>query len=433
MTQMEILKEATDWIDEAEDLPEEPIWQKKFVPTKSGGIKENVLNNVTLIFNNDPLFKGKFQFNEFTRDNEITDKIIIAGGAIKAGIIEDVAEDFIVEYIQRRYKFTVRPELVYRAFSVVCRLNPYNPATDYFDETEREWDKKTRVDTFFPEFLGAPKNQVTTLITKLFLTGTVAKAYNPESKFDFVLDLVGDQGAGKTTLLKKLGGKWYVDSIENFKDKDEYSKMLRALIVNDDEMKATNVSSAQSLKKFVTLTELEFRKPYERHSVRYKKHFTLARTTNEIDYLKDKTGSRRFLPIRISKANQSKNPVSDLTDDLIKQIWGEMVHYYKKDDVPYPNEEEQKLLADAREQFEYVDEVESEIERFVENTDLDWVATSDIAEKALLITDIIHDRKTAQKIKYVMDNKRGWKPTRRGNGKRGWVKTDITDTKLTLE
>lgn len=418
---MKILKEAIEWIDEAEDLPEEPIWQKKFVPTKSGGIKENVLNNVTLIFNNDPLFKGKFQFNEFTRDNEITDKIIIAGGAIKAGIIEDVAEDFIVEYIQRRYKFTVRPELVYRAFSVVCRLNPYNPATDYFDEAEREWDKKTRVDTFFPKFLGAPKNQVTTLITKLFLTGTVAKAYNPESKFDFVLDLVGDQGTGKTTLLKKLGGKWYVDSIENFKDKDEYSKMLRALIVNDDEMKATNVSSAQSLKKFVTLTELEFRKPYERHSVRYKKHFTLARTTNEIDYLKDKTGSRRFLPIRVSKANQSKNPVSDLTDDLIKQIWGEMVHYYKKDDVPYPNEEEQKLLADAREQFEYVDEVENQINIFLDTRIEEWVASSDIAEEGLSVDNLATNRSLAQKIKYIMDNKSDWRSGRKGN-KRVWWK-----------
>lgn len=419
---MEILKEAPDWIDEAEDLPEEPIWQKKFVKTKSGGIKENVLNNVTLIFNNDPLFKGKFQFNEFTRDNEITDKIIIAGGAIKAGIIEDVAEDFIVEYIQRRYKFTVRPELVYRAFSLICRLNPYNPATDYFDDAEKEWDKKTRVDTFLPEFLGAPKNQVTTLITKLFLTGTVAKAYNPESKFDFVLDLVGDQGTGKTTLLKKLGGKWYVDSIENFKDKDEYSKMLRALIVNDDEMKATNVSSSQSLKKFVTLTELEFRKPYERHSVRYQKHFTLARTTNEIDYLKDKTGSRRFLPIRVSKANQSKNPVSDLTDDLIKQIWGEMVHYYKKDDVPYPNEEKQQLLTDAREQFEYVDEVENQINIFLDKRIESWVASSDIAEEGLLVDNLATNRSLAQKIKYIMDNKSDWRSGYKGKKRVWWKK-----------
>jgi len=402
-----------------EKIEHSPSWQKKFVRTKSGSIKENVLNNVTLIFNNDPLFVSKFHFNEFTRDNEIIDKMIIAGGTIKAGIIEDVADDFIVEYIQRKYDFTVRPELVYRAFSMVCRLNPYNPATGYFDEAKSEWDSVKRVDTFLPEFLGAPKNKVTTIITKLFLTGTVAKAYNPESKFDFVIDLVGDQGTGKTTLLKKLGGKWYVDSIENFKDKDEYAKMLRALIVNDDEMKATNVSSFQSLKKFVTLTELEFRKPYERHSVRYQKHFTLARTTNEVDYLKDKTGSRRFLPIRVSKANQTKNPVSDLSEELIKQIWGEMVYYYKKDGVPYPNEEEQKLLADAREEFEYVDEVENQINIFLDNRIEEWVASSDIAEEGLLVENLATNRSLAQKIKYIMDNKPNWRSGYKGK-KRVW-------------
>ena len=354
-----------------EKIEHSPSWQKKFVRTKSGSIKENVLNNVTLIFNNDPLFVSKFRFNEFTRDNEIIDKMIIAGGTIKAGIIEDVAEDFIVEYIQRKYDFTVRPELVYRAFSMVCRLNPYNPATGYFDEAKSEWDGVKRVDTFLPEFLGAPKNKVTTIITKLFLTGTVAKAYNPESKFDFVIDLIGDQGTGKTTLLKKLGGKWYVDSIENFKDKDEYAKMLRALIVNDDEMKATNVSS--------------------------------------------------FLPVRVSKANQTKNPVSDLSEKLIKQIWGEMVYYYKKDGVPYPNEEEQKLLADAREEFEYVDEVENQINIFLDNRIEEWVASSDIAEEGLLVENLATNRSLAQKIKNVMDHKDGWRSGRKGN-KRVWWK-----------
>ena len=198
--------------------------------------------------------------------------------------------------------------------------------------------------------------------------------------------------------------------------------MLRALIVNDDEMKATNVSSFQSLKKFVTLTELEFRKPYERHSVRYQKHFTLARTTNEIDYLKDKTGSRRFLPIRVSKANQTKNPVSDLTDELIKQIWGEVVHYYKKDGVPYPNEEEQKLLADAREQFEYVDEVENQINIFLETRIEEWVASSDIAKYGLLIDNLATNRALAQKIKYIMDNKSDWRSGYRGKKRVWWKK-----------
>ncbi|QEA50861.1 virulence-associated E family protein [Leuconostoc lactis] len=398
----------------------EPTWHKRFVKNKNGTIKENVIGNITLIFNHDKLFAGKFRYNEFTGDNEITENMIISAGKIKAGIIEDVAEYFIIEYIQRVYGFTVRPELIYQAFVTVSRLNPYNPVVDYFNEAEKAWDGEKRIDTFLSDFLGAPKNDVTALVTRLFLTGTVSKAYNPLGKFDFVLDLVGDQGTGKTTLLKKLGGDWYVDTVENFKDKDEYSKMLRALIVNDDEMKATNVSSFQSLKRFVTLTELEFRKPYERHPVRYQKHFTLARTTNEIDYLKDKTGSRRFLPIRVSKENQTKHPVKDLSNDIVKQIWGEAVHYYKQNGVPYPNEEQLKLLEKAREHFEYVDEVENQINVFLDNRIENWVASSDIAF-GLEVENLATNRSLAQKIKYIMDNKQGWRSGRKGN-KRVWWK-----------
>ena len=83
-------------------------------------------------------------------------------------------------------------------------------------------------------------------------------------KFDYVLDLVGGQGAGKTTLLKKMGGKFYTDQFTDFRDKDSYAIMLRALIVNDDEMTASNNSSFEDLKKFVSAEQLEFRSPYNR-------------------------------------------------------------------------------------------------------------------------------------------------------------------------
>ncbi len=42
---------------------------------------------------------------------------------------------------------------------------------------------------------------------------------------------------------------WYTDQFTDFKDKDSYSNMLRALIVNDDEMTATNNSDFANLKK----------------------------------------------------------------------------------------------------------------------------------------------------------------------------------------
>ncbi len=51
-------------------------------------------------------------------------------------------------------------------------------------------------------------------------------------KFDYVLDLIGGQGAGKTTLLKKVSNGWYTDQFTDFENKDNYSNMLRALIIN---------------------------------------------------------------------------------------------------------------------------------------------------------------------------------------------------------
>ena len=48
------------------------------------------------------------------------------------------------------------------------------------------------------------------------------------------------QGSGKTTFLTKMGQGWYTDSMKNFDDKDQLVMMLRALIVNDDEMAISN-------------------------------------------------------------------------------------------------------------------------------------------------------------------------------------------------
>ncbi len=76
------------------------------------------------------------------------------------------------------------------------------------------------------------------------------------------------------------------------------------------------------------MERLEFRKSYGHNSELYDKNFVLARTTNELTYLKDKTGERRFLPILVNKDNQIKHPVTDLKQDEVIQLWGEFTNYY---------------------------------------------------------------------------------------------------------
>lgn len=409
-------------VDDFEQLPDEPEWYKGFNRTKAGAIRGTVMNNVVLVLKNDPLFDGVFKFNDFTDEEEIAKTIKIDEAVISKGIMQDVDVLFLISYLERHYGFTINQNMGFSAISLVSQLeqNKFNPKIDYFDKAEKMWDGVERSSTFLPDFLGAPRNGITTLITETFFIGAVAKTYRPMTKFDFSLDIVGDQGTGKTTLLKKLGRDAYVDTIQNFKNKDEYTKMQRALIVNDDEMEATASSSFDVTKKFITMEELEYRPAYGHKNVRRAKHFVLARTSNQVEYLKDKTGNRRFLPILSSKANQIKHPFTDLNERDVMQFWGEMVHKYKTKGLQYPTREQEIELAKHRENFVYVDEIENQINIFLDNRIEEWVTSSDIAEFALNKIDLVKNRSVANKIKNVMDNKEGWRIGYKGKQRAWW-------------
>ena len=148
----------------------------------------------------------------------------------------------------------------------------------------------------------------------------------------------------------------------------------------------------------------------------------LARTTNELTYLKDKTGERRFLPIMVNPDQQEKSPVDELPQETIDQLWGEFVSYYR-DGFSFKLTNEQALmLARNRENFMYIDEEEAQIEEALDQIKGDFVASAEIAFK-MGVPDLVKNRKLSNKIKYVMDNKKEWKAVRElinGIQKRGY-------------
>ncbi|WP_236585177.1 virulence-associated E family protein [Companilactobacillus farciminis] len=216
-----------------------------------------------------------------------------------------------------------------------------------------------------------------------------------------------------------MAREWYTDQFTDFKDKDNFSVMLRSLIANDDEMTATNNSSFESLKKFVSAQELEFRPPYGHESIRYDKNFVLARTTNEMTYLKDRTGERRFLPVKVNASKQKKTPFDDLDDELINQLWGEFVSYYQHGFTFGLTKTQESILSKHREDFMYVDEVEAQIEEFLESYPENFVSSKQIG-KYLGEDNLVKNRRLSKKIKYVMDNNSGWEYTQ--HPKRGYKK-----------
>lgn len=372
-----------------------------FILDSHNNIKRNSIKNVVAILENDPLFKGAFQYNEFSEENEITKDI--SKLHIKKGNFIDAYDDEIANYIESQEDYDhvfFDKNRIDSAINVVSRRNAFNPMLNYMNEAYNKWDKKRRLDDFFPTFLGVRKDETTTLITRLWFMGGVAKVYKPLTKIDFSLDLVGGQGVGKTTILQKTAPlDLYTDQFNSFTDKDDIGNLIGMFIVNDDEMTASSKASFEEIKKFLTDKHFKYRPSYARHTREFTKKFIFARTTNNETYLKDKTGTRRFMPLMAHKNLQKLSPVTDLTPEYVQQIWGEAVWLYKNAQDPFIlTKGQETLLENHRKNFEYVDGAEEELADVLYNDfhNAEFIPTHDLMFKLPLYQD--------KKIRYLMEN-----------------------------
>ena len=424
-TVLNLPKEKTEKLRQAQerDARKTKLLRSIFLLDSHNNIKKNSIKNVVAILDNDPIFKGTFQYNEFSEENEITKDI--SKLHINKGSFVDAYNDEIANYIENQQEYDhviFDKNRIESAINIVSQRHAFNPMVDYMENAFKKYDGQRRLDDFFPKFLGVEKSAVTSLITRLWFMGGVAKVYHPLTKIDQSLDLVGSQGIGKTTLLQNLAPMGlYTDQFNSVTDKDDLGNLIGMFIVNDDEMTATSKSSFEEIKRFLTDNNFKYRPPYAKHPKQFIKKFIFARTTNNRTYLKDKTGTRRFLPLMTHKSLQKLNPVTDLTPDYVQQIWGETVWLYKQAKDPFLlSPKQNELLENHRKQFEYVDSAEDELADVLYNDfhNADFIPTHELMDKLYKYNDT--------KIRNLMDNVFNYEGRKRGyyNGKqvRGFKK-----------
>ncbi|CEO24138.1 virulence-associated E family protein [Paraclostridium sordellii] len=324
------LKQAKEDFKDLYNLNEdnnENIWITKLEVDKKGMYKASNKNIVTIL-ENDINLKGKIAYNLFSNRTMVKGDLPwrSISDKVRGDIWQDSDDANLRVYIDITYGI-VAPYKINDGLAIIEKKNKYHPIIDYLNSNT--WDKTSRVDTLMIDYLGAEDCEYTRNVTRKMLVAAVSRVFNPGIKFDYMLVLVGRQGIGKSYILNLLGREWYSDSLNTVYGKEAYEQLQNAWILEMAELSATKKADAEAIKHFISKTEDSYRQAYGRRVDTFKRQCVFFGTTNENEFLKDRTGNRRYWPLMVGVNKPLKNLFKDLNKNEINQIWAEALYLYK--------------------------------------------------------------------------------------------------------
>lgn len=382
-------KAAEDFggIEETDD-EDDTQWALKLAKNKTTGAYEKTINNIILIVENDSHLKGKIKMNDFTGYAEIDGSMPWDKDAPQKRNWQDSDTDGLQWYLEYVYGISASNDKVFRALSVFYRRVAYDPVIAYLDGLK--WDGTERLDTLFIDYLGAADNNYTREVTRKMFVGAVARAYEPGTKFDNMLILSGRQGIGKSTILRKVGfDKWFTDGIKTFEGKELCEVIQGKWIVEISELEALNKSEVGSVKQILSQTADRYRAAYGRIVREHPRRCVFFGTSNNNDYLRDRTGNRRFWPVDTEVIPAKKSVFTDLTDDYSDQIWAEARAGYLQNEPLYLSKETETTAKQVQSEHREVSVKEGLIRDFLDKrVPYNWNSW-DLAKRRDYWSDII--------------------------------------------
>jgi len=211
---------------------------------------------------------------------------------------------------------------------------------------------------------------------------SVARIFRPGVKFDNILITVGKQGIGKSYILHKLGRDWFSDSLTTVQGKEAFEQLQGAWIVEMAELSATRKAEAEAIKHFLSKQEDIYRVSYGRHVSIFPRQCVFFGTTNDTQFLKDKTGNRRFWPVTTGVRKPSADLFKDFTQEVVDQVWAEAVDLYNKGESLYLDREIEDYVESIRETHTEEDPFVGVIQEYLEKPITDNWDTLDVFEKS---------------------------------------------------
>lgn len=346
--------------EEVEGLVNSVLHYKKGIPLlKFKGKVRQCADNVFNVLENDERIKDHIMFNDFSQTAEWFGPLPWNDSNL-SGEWTDEDDSELRAYLDTNYYLT--KESAYEdGFRKCYNRHHYHPVKGWFKALE-PWDGQEHIRYLLPHYLGAEDTPYNHAALSLFMQGAINRVFDPGCKFDYVLVLIGEQGKGKSMFLQYLAvnDDWYDGNFCTIEGDKAIEKLRGRWILEMAELLAVKKQKdVEAFKAFVTTQQDSYRTPYDRRTKHPKRQCVFAATTNDYQFMSDRTGNRRYLPIRINvhtvPRDQRLDADPEATKAEFRKAWAEAYHIYttKHPQLVMPPDLEQETF---RQQSMYMQE-----------------------------------------------------------------------------
>jgi predicted P-loop ATPase len=314
--------------------------------------------------------------------------------------------------------------------SLVARDCTVHAVREYLDALT--WDGTPRIASWLDRYMSAAGDPAyLSAIGRCWLISAVARIKWPGCKADHVLVLESGQGTFKSTSAGILAvhPAWFADNVGDVRSKDAALQLSGKWIIELSELSNIRRAEVEAVKGYLSRTQDVFRPPYGRRAVTVPRQCAFIGTTNEREYLRDRTGNRRYWPVNCKRID-----LAALERDR-GQLWAEAVHCYKSGEKWHLDAVQAELATAEQESRLLQTELDANVSEYLERiaeSGRDEITTREVFAGALNL-DPQFDRYAEQAVRLGVQvaaaiEKAGW--TRVGT--QGRAKTKRTVYRLTI-
>ncbi|EDA4887051.1 replication protein [Salmonella enterica] len=311
-------------------------------------------------------------------------------------------------------------ELIRDVVLLAADEQPFDSATTWLNGLE--WDGVPRIESFYHTHFGTADTPYTRAVSMYMWTALAGRVLEPGIKADMVPILVGPQGCGKSSGVEALSPdpSFFTEISFAEKDDDLARKMRGRLVAEIGELRGLNTKELESIKAFVTRTHENWIPKYREFATQFPRRLVFVGTTNEDEFLADKTGNRRWLPVEVSKVD-----VKAIKTDLLL-LWAEARETFKRlGGIQFRDAE--RLGATVHEQYTIKDAWLETVEKWLDTPDLitevvprtcEFLRASDVLRDAIGLDPRNIGKREEMRISNVLQNCGYKRAQRRIEGKK---------------